>query len=122
MAWWTRRSKEGGDTWFFITADYAFGHSLEKGCREFRGGANGKVLGEALVPFPGTTDFSSFLVQAKASGAKVMGFANGGGDTVNCIKQASEFGLLKGGMKVAGLLFLIHDVHGIGLASAQGCC
>jgi branched-chain amino acid transport system substrate-binding protein len=112
--------KEGGDTWFFITADYAFGHSLQKDAASFVVGANGKVLGEALAPFPGTTDFSSFLVQAKASGAKVLGLANGGGDTVNCIKQASEFGLMKGGMKVAGLIFLIHDVHGVGLASAQG--
>jgi branched-chain amino acid transport system substrate-binding protein len=112
--------KEGGDTWFFITADYAFGHSLEKDAASFVTGANGKVLGEALAPFPGTTDFSSFLVQAKSSGAKVLGLANGGGDTVNCIKQAAEFGLMKGGMKVAGLIFLIHDVHGVGLASAQG--
>lgn len=112
--------KEGGDTWFFITADYAFGHSLQKDAASFVTAAKGKVLGEALAPFPGTTDFSSFLVQAKASGAKVLGLANGGGDTVNCIKQASEFGLMKGGMKVAGLIFLIHDVHGVGLASAQG--
>jgi branched-chain amino acid transport system substrate-binding protein len=112
--------KEGGDTWFFITADYAFGHSLQKDAASFVVGANGKVFGQALAPFPGTTDFSSFLVQAKASGAKVLGLANGGGDTVNCIKQAAEFGLMKGGMKVAGLIFLIHDVHGVGLASAQG--
>jgi branched-chain amino acid transport system substrate-binding protein len=112
--------KEGGDTWFFITADYAFGHSLEKDAASFVTGAKGKVVGEALAPFPGTTDFSSFLVQAKSSGAKVLGLANGGGDTVNCIKQASEFGLMKSGMKVAGLIFLIHDVHGVGLASAQG--
>jgi branched-chain amino acid transport system substrate-binding protein len=112
--------KEGGDSWFFITADYAFGHSLEKDAASFVTAANGKLLGKALAPFPGTTDFSSFLVQAKASGAKVLGLANGGGDTVNCIKQAAEFGLMKGGMKVAGLIFLIHDVHGVGLASAQG--
>jgi len=112
--------KQGGDTWFFITADYAFGHSLEKDAASFVTAANGKVLGEALVPFPGTTDFSSFLVQAKSSGAKVLGLANGGGDTVNCVKQAAEFGLMKGGMKVAGLILIIHDVHGIGLASAQG--
>ncbi len=96
--------KEGGDTWFFITADYAFGHSLEKDAASFVTAAKGKVLGEALAPFPGTTDFSSFLVQAKSSGAKVLGLANGGGDTVNCIKQASEFGLMKGGMKVARYL------------------
>jgi branched-chain amino acid transport system substrate-binding protein len=112
--------KEGGDTWYFITADYAFGHSLESDAASFVTGAGGKVVGQALVPFPGTTDFSSYLVQAKASGAKVIGFANGGGDTVNCIKQAAEFGIQKGGQKIAGLLFLIHDVHGVGLTSAQG--
>ncbi|HEX3574031.1 MAG TPA: ABC transporter substrate-binding protein [Rhodopila sp.] len=112
--------KEGGDSWFFITADYAFGHSLESDAAGFVTNAGGKVLGQALAPFPGTTDFSSQLVQARASGAKVIGFANGGGDTVNCIKQAAEFGIQKGGQKIAGLLFLIHDVHGVGLASAQG--
>jgi branched-chain amino acid transport system substrate-binding protein len=112
--------KEGGDTWYFITADYAFGHALETDAASFVTGAGGKVLGQALAPFPGTTDFSSHLLQAKASGAKVIGFANGGGDTVNCIKQAAEFGIQKGGQKIAGLLFLIHDVHGVGLNSAQG--
>jgi len=112
--------KEGGDTWYFITADYAFGHALESDAASFVTGSGGKVLGQALAPFPGTTDFSSYLVQAKTSGAKVIGFANGGGDTVNCIKQAAEFGIQKGGQKIAGLLFLIHDVHGVGLAAAQG--
>jgi branched-chain amino acid transport system substrate-binding protein len=112
--------KEGGDTWYFITADYAFGHALESDSASFVTGAGGKVLGQALAPFPGTTDFSSYLVQAKASGAKVIGFANGGADTVNCIKQSAEFGIQKGGQKIAGLLFLIHDVHGVGLSSAQG--
>ncbi len=112
--------KEGANTWFFITADYAFGHSLQKDAASFVTGAGGKVLGQALAPFPGTTDFSSFLVQAQTSGAKVVGLANGGADTVNCIKQAAEFGIMKGGQKVAGLIFLIHDVHGVGLSSAQG--
>ncbi|HEY0185329.1 MAG TPA: ABC transporter substrate-binding protein [Rhodopila sp.] len=112
--------KEGGDTWFFITADYAFGHALQSDAASFVKAAGGKVLGQALAPFPGTTDFSSDLVQARASGAKVIGFANGGNDTVNCIKQSAEFGIQKGGQKIAGLLFLIHDVHGVGLASAQG--
>jgi branched-chain amino acid transport system substrate-binding protein len=112
--------KEGGDTWYFITADYAFGRALESDAASFVAAANGKVLGQALAPFPGTTDFSSHLVQARASGAKVIGFANGGGDTVNCIKQSAEFGIQKGGQKIAGLLFLIHDVRGVGLASAQG--
>jgi branched-chain amino acid transport system substrate-binding protein len=112
--------KDGKNTWFFITADYAFGHSLQKDAAGFVAAAGGKVLGQALAPFPGTTDFSAFLVQAKASGAKVVGLANGGGDTVNCIKQAAEFGIMKGGQKVAGLIFLIQDVHGVGLAAAQG--
>jgi branched-chain amino acid transport system substrate-binding protein len=112
--------KEGADTWFFITADYAFGHSLQKDAASFVTAAGGKVLGQALAPFPGTTDFSAFLVQAKASGAKAIGLANGGGDTVNCIKQAAEFGIVKGGQRVAGLLFLLHDVHGVGLQAAQG--
>jgi branched-chain amino acid transport system substrate-binding protein len=112
--------KEGRDTWFFITADYAFGHSLQKDAASFVSAAGGKVLGQALAPFPGTSDFSAFLVQAKASGAKVIGLANGGGDTVNCIKQAAEFGIMKGGQKVAGLIFLIQDVHGVGLEAAQG--
>ena len=112
--------KDGGDTWFFITADYAFGHSLQSDAASFVTAAGGKLLGQALAPFPGTTDFSSYLVQAKASGAKVIGFANGGSDTVNCIKQSAEFGIQQGGQKIAGLLFLIHDVHGVGLASAQG--
>jgi branched-chain amino acid transport system substrate-binding protein len=112
--------KEGGDSWFFITADYAFGHALEKDATSFVAAANAKVVGRARAPFPGTSDFSSYLVQAKASGAKVIGFANGGGDTVNCIKQAAEFGIQQGGQKIAGLLFLIHDVHGVGLTSAEG--
>ncbi len=116
----TATMKEGGDSWFFITADYAFGHSLEKDSAGFVVADGGKVLGQARAPFPGTTDFSSFLLQAKASGAKVIGLANGGGDTVNCIKQAAEFGIMKGGQKLAGLLLLIHDVHGIGLQAAQG--
>ena len=111
--------KEGADTWFFITADYAFGHSLQKDAASFVTAAGGKVLGQALMPFPGTTDFSSALVQAQASGAKAIGLANGGSDTVNCIKQAAEFGIPQK-QKVAGLLFLIHDVHGVGLQQAQG--
>jgi branched-chain amino acid transport system substrate-binding protein len=112
--------KEGRDTWFFITADYAFGHSLQKDAASFVTAAGGKVLGQALAPFPGTSDFSAFLLQAKASGAKAVGLANGGGDTVNCIKQAAEFGIMKGGQQVAGLIFLIQDVHGVGLQAAQG--
>jgi branched-chain amino acid transport system substrate-binding protein len=112
--------KEGGDSWFFITADYAFGHALQRDAASFVTAEGGKVVGQALAPFPGTTDFSSFIVQAKASGAKVLGLANGGLDTVNCIKQAAEFGLMKGGQKVAGMLMLIQDIHGIGLQAGQG--
>jgi branched-chain amino acid transport system substrate-binding protein len=112
--------KDGSDTWFFITSDYAFGHQLQKDASDFVVAANGKVLGYALVPFPGTTDFASFLIQAKASGAKAIGLANSGGDTVNCIKQAAEFGIQQGGQKVVGLLMRIHDVHGVGLSDAQG--
>ena len=112
--------KEGGNTWFFITADYAFGHALQRDAASFVTAAGGKVLGQALAPFPGTTDFSSFIIQAKASGAKVLGLANGGNDTVNCIKQAAEFGIMTGGMKVAGMLMLIQDIHGIGLPAAHG--
>ena len=112
--------KEGGDSWFFITADYAFGHALQRDAASFVTAAGGKLLGQALAPFPGTTDFSSFIVQAKASGAKVLGLANGGLDTVNCIKQAAEFGIMKGGQKVAGMLMLIQDIHGIGLQAGQG--
>src|SRR5215469_7794712 len=112
--------REGRESWFFITADYAFGHSLQKDAASFVTAAGGKVLGQALAPFPGTTDFSAFLLQAKASGAKAIGLANGGGDTVNCIKQAAEFGIKAGGQQVAGLILLIQDVHGVGLAAAQG--
>jgi branched-chain amino acid transport system substrate-binding protein len=112
--------KDGGNTWFFITADYAFGHSLQKDAASFVTSAGGRVVGQALAPFPGTTDFSAFLLQAKASGAKVIGLANGGNDTVNCIKQAAEFGIMKGGQQVAGLILLIQDIHGVGLAAAQG--
>ncbi len=112
--------KEGGDTWFFINADYAFGNALRHDSASFVVAGGGKVLGGAAHPFPGTTDFSAYIVQAKASGAKVVGLANGGSDTQNCIKQAAEFGLMKAGQKVAGLLLLINDVHGMGLEAAQG--
>ncbi|MCC7281320.1 MAG: ABC transporter substrate-binding protein [Acetobacteraceae bacterium] len=110
----------GGDSWFFITADYAFGHALERDTGAFVTKAGGKVLGQVRTPFPGTTDFSAFLVQAQASRAKVIGLANAGGDTINCIKQAAEFGITKRGQKLAGLLVFITDVHALGLATAQG--
>ena len=88
--------KAGGNTWYFITADYAFGQQLQKDTTGFVRAEGGKVLGSVAYPFPGTTDFSSFLLQAQASGAKVLGLCNAGGDTVNSIKQAHEFGLSAG--------------------------
>jgi branched-chain amino acid transport system substrate-binding protein len=109
--------KAGGDSWFFVTADYAFGHALERDVSEFVRNAGGRVMGSVRTPFPGTTDFSSFLIQAQASGAKVLGLANAGTDTINCIKQAREFGLT---MKVAGLLVFLSDVHALGLDVCQG--
>ena len=112
--------KAGGDTWFFVTADYAFGHALERDTSNFVKGANGRVLGQVRTPFPGTADFSSFLVQAQSSRAKVVGLANAGVDTINSIKQAAEFGLTKRGVKLAALLMFINDVHGLGLQAAQG--
>jgi branched-chain amino acid transport system substrate-binding protein len=112
--------RAGGDTWFFITADYAFGHALERDTANFVRGAGGRVLGQVRTPFPGTTDFSSFLVQAQASRAKVIGLANAGGDTVNCIKQAAEFGITRRGVKLAGLLVFVNDIHALGLQTAQG--
>jgi len=112
--------KTGGDTWFFITADYAFGHALERDTTGFIKAAGGKVNGSVKYPFPATSDFSSFLLQAQASRAKVIGFANAGADTVNSIKQAAEFGITKGGVKLAALLMFLPDVHAIGLRTAQG--
>ena len=111
--------RAGGDTWFFITADYVFGQQLQRDTTHFVEAAGGKVLGSIKYPFPATTDFSSLLVQAQASGAKVLGFANSGGDTINCIKQAHEFGLTEH-MKVAGMLMYNSNVHAIGLDTAQG--
>jgi branched-chain amino acid transport system substrate-binding protein len=110
---------EGGDTWFFLTADYAFGHSLEENTAAVVEAAGGEVLGSVRHPFPGQ-DFSSFLLQAQSSGAKVIGLANAGGDTVNSIKQAAEFGITQAGQSLAGLLIFITDVHSLGLEAAQG--
>jgi branched-chain amino acid transport system substrate-binding protein len=111
--------KAGGDSWFFVTADYAFGKQLQSDTSALVQKSGGKVMGSALYPFPGTTDFSSFLVQAQSSGAKVLGLANAGGDTVNSIKQAAEFGL-NSSMKIAALLMFINDVHALGLETAKG--
>jgi len=109
----------GGDTWFFLTADYAFGHALERDTAEVVKANGGKVLGAVRIPLA-TQDFSSYLLQAQASKAKVIGLANAGGDTINSIKQASEFGIVKGGQSLAGLLVFITDIHGLGLEKAQG--
>jgi len=111
--------KEGGDSWFFITADYAFGQALERDTAQVITKLGAKVLGGVRYPFPETTDFSSLLLAAQASGAKVLGLANAGGDTQNCIKQAQEFGLMKS-MKVAALLIQSTGVHALGLATAEG--
>jgi branched-chain amino acid transport system substrate-binding protein len=109
----------GGDTWFFLTADYAFGHALERDTSAVVEATGGQVLGAVRHPFPGQ-DFSSFLLQAQASGAKVIGLANAGGDTINSIKQAAEFGITQAGQNLAGLLVFITDVNALGLQTAQG--
>ena len=111
--------KTGGNTWFFLTADYAFGHALERDTTAVVEKAGGKVLGKVRHPFPGQ-DFSSFLLQAQQSKAKIIGLANAGGDTINSIKQAGEFGIVEGGQNLAGLLVFITDVHALGLKTAQG--
>jgi branched-chain amino acid transport system substrate-binding protein len=109
----------GGDTWFFLTADYAFGYALEKDTTEIVNAKGGKVLGSVRVPL-NSSDFSSFLLQAQSSKAKIIGLANAGLDTSNSIKQAAEFGIVKGGQKLAGLLLVLSDVHALGLEAAQG--
>ena len=111
--------KAGGDSWFFLTADYAFGYSLEAEASAVVKAAGGKVLGAVRHPLA-TSDFSSFLLQAQGSGAKVIGLANAGLDTSNAIKQAAEFGIVQGGQKLAALLFTLAEVHGLGLQAAQG--
>ena len=111
--------KAGGNSWYFLTADYAFGHQLQADTTSFVQASGGKVAGAQAYPFPGTTDFSSFLVQAQSSGAKVLGLANAGADTVNSIKQAHEFGVTNS-MKLAALLMFVTDVHALGLDVSQG--
>jgi branched-chain amino acid transport system substrate-binding protein len=112
-------TKAGGDSWFFITADYAFGYALERDTIAAVQFAGGKVLGTVRAPL-GTADFSSYLVQARASGAKVFGFANAGTDLQNCIKQAAEFGLSQSGVRMATLLMAINDVNSLGLKACEG--
>ncbi|GIQ72660.1 ABC transporter substrate-binding protein [Bradyrhizobium sp. RD5-C2] len=111
--------KNGGDSWFFITADYVFGHSIERDTGDVVRAAGGKVLGSARHPL-NTPDFSSFLLQAQSSKAKIVGLANGGGDTINAIKQAAEFGIVAGGQNLAGIVMFISDIHSLGLKLAQG--
>jgi len=111
--------KNGGDSWFFITADYVFGHSVERDTSDVVKASGGKVLGSVKHPL-NTPDFSSFLLQAQASKAKIIGLANGGGDTINAIKQAGEFGIVAGGQNLAAIVMFISDVHSLGLQQAQG--
>ena len=111
--------RSGGDTWFFITSDYAFGRALERDVSDVVVKSGGKVLGSVRHPLS-ATDYSSFLLQAQASRAKIIGLANAGGDTINAIKQAAEFGTTEAGQKLAGLLVFISDVHSLGLKAAQG--
>src|SRR5512143_1908679 len=115
----TAITRHGGNTWFFIAADYAFGQALERDTTAAVEKAGGKVLGDVKAPL-NTQDFSSFLLQAQASKAKVIGLANAGGDTTNAIKQAAEFGIVKGGQQLAGLLVFLTDIHALGLQTAQG--
>ena len=111
--------KAGGNSWYFLTADYAFGHALERDVSAVVTKAGGKVLGSVRHPL-NTSDFSSFILQAQSSKSKIVGLANAGGDTINSIKQAAEFGVVRGGQKLAGLLVFISDIHSLGLETAQG--
>jgi len=111
--------KQGGKNWYFITADYAFGHALERDTATVVQASGGKVLGQSLVPLD-TADFSTYLLAAQSSRAQIIGLANAGQDTINSIKQAAEFGIIRGGQKLAGLLIFITDVHSLGLQTAQG--
>ena len=110
---------QGGDSWFFLTADFAFGHAMQRDATRFIEASGGKVIGSVRHPL-GTTDFASFLLQAQSSRAKIVGLANAGSDTTNSIKQAAEFGLARGGQRLAAIATTITDVHAVGLAGAQG--
>lgn len=111
--------KTGGDSWYFITVDYAFGHALEKDTSNVITAAGGKVIGHVLYPL-GAADYSSYLLQAQSSKAKIVGLANAGQDTINSVKQAAEFGIVAGGQRLAALLLTLAEVHGLGLQAAQG--
>ncbi|KAA2214925.1 ABC transporter substrate-binding protein [Teichococcus oryzae] len=112
--------RNGGDSWFLIVADYAFGHQMERDLTRFVTGSGGRIAGSVRFPFPGTTDFASYLVQAQASRAKVVGLLMAGADMVNCIKQAREFGVNRRGVKLAGTPMFVTDIHALGLETAQG--
>jgi branched-chain amino acid transport system substrate-binding protein len=116
----TALTKNGGDKWYFITADYTFGHALATDAKHFVVEAGGKILGEAAYPFPGTSDFAALLLSAQNSGANVIAFANSGTDLANCLKQAKEFGLTQTGVRLAGMIFFITDVLAVGIDNAQG--
>ncbi len=111
--------KQGGDSWYFITVDYAFGHAIEKDVSEVVKAAGGKVVGASRHPL-NSSDFSSYLLQAQQSKAKIIGMANAGGDLINLIKQAGEFGVVAGGQNLAGIVMFISDIHSLGLKTAQG--
>jgi branched-chain amino acid transport system substrate-binding protein len=112
--------RSGGDSWFLIVSDYTFGHALEAETRKLVEAGGGKIVGSAAYPFPGTTDFSSFLLQAQSSGAKVVGFCNTGGDMESCVKQAHEFGLARSGIRIVSLFGFITEVKSMGLQTAEG--
>jgi branched-chain amino acid transport system substrate-binding protein len=116
----TALTRNGGDKWYFITADYTFGHALATDAKHFVTEAGGKILGEAAYPFPGTSDFAALLLTAQNSGADVIAFANSGTDLANCLKQAKEFGLTQKGVRLAGMIFFITDVLAVGIDNAQG--
>jgi branched-chain amino acid transport system substrate-binding protein len=116
----TALTNAGGDKWYFITADYTFGHALATDAKHFVVEAGGKILGEAAYPFPGTSDFAALLLNAQNSGANVIAFANSGTDLANCLKQAREFGLARTGVRLAGMIFFITDVLAVGIDAAQG--
>ena len=113
--------RAGGDKWFFVTPDYAFGHAMQDDTAKFVQAAGGNVVGSVAYPFPTTTDFSSFVIQAQSSGANVVAFTSSGADLANCIKQAHEFGLTQdGGVRLAAMIGYITDVRALGLPVAQG--
>jgi branched-chain amino acid transport system substrate-binding protein len=112
--------KAGGNSFFFVTADFAFGYQMERDLTRFIEAGGGRVAGKVRYPFPATSDFSSFLVQAASSRAKVVAFLNAGADFINCVKQANEFGLTKRGQKLLGIIGFVNDVHSLGLETAQG--